>query len=124
MVATVDKLSVEHVLPQGWGNTSYYPLSNDHEDAVPRRNQLLQTFGNLTLLTQSLNSAVSNGPFLEQLDGEKIIPGKRNQICGQSVLTMNAYFQNLVAWSDNDIRARSEILFQQALLLWPKPPVT
>lgn len=122
VVATVDSLSVEHVLPQGWAKTAHYPLSETTDEAISRRNQLLQTFGNLTLLTQSLNSATSNGPFLDLQEGNRVVQGKRNQICSQSVLTMNAYFQTQATWLDGDIRTRSEYLLQQALTLWPMPP--
>ena len=120
-VATVEELSVEHVLPQGWEKTDHYPLSKEPVVTPMERDALLQTFGNLTLLTQSLNSSVSNGPFLDQENGEESIPGKRTQICGQSILTMNAYFQSQPSWSDESIRTRAKVLFDQAKALWPKP---
>lgn len=59
-VPTVEHLTVEHVLPQSWELSDYDDLEFEDVEARARRNRLLHTFGNLTLLTQSLNSSVSN----------------------------------------------------------------
>ena len=56
------KLSIEHILPRGWTETNW-PLPNDSEEAQVERLQLLHTFGNLTLVTGSLNSTLSNDPW-------------------------------------------------------------
>ncbi len=122
VVIDSEKLSVEHVLPREWESKAWYPLSGTGEDSKIKRNQLLHTFGNLTLLTQGLNSSISNGPFLDQVDEkEKIINGKRSEICGQSLLKMNAYFQNKEEWSDFQIRERSKFLSRAAIKLWGLP---
>jgi hypothetical protein len=121
-VPTTEELTVEHILPQGWEGTGHYPLA-DGEDYRLRRNQILHTFGNLTLLTQNLNSAVSNGPFLDRStdDGTGTLEGKRTQICRYSLLNLNAYLQDKQNWTENEIAARAEILFGQAIKLWPLP---
>lgn len=122
-------LTVEHVMPQSWATASvlsWYSLVKD--DDVHRRDRArrVQTFGNLTLLTQALNSAVSNGPFQDrhapQGDGVPtvVIPGKKTGFQG-SLLVMNSYFQNLQTWSDVDIDQRGSALFEQAKLAWPRP---
>jgi hypothetical protein len=110
-------------MPQGWAGTGHYPLASDSDDGLARRNQLVQTFGNLTLLTQSLNSSVSNGPFLDTwVDNNfKMIEGKRTQICRYSLLNLNAYLQSKHQWTEADISERAEVLFKQALRLWPLP---
>ncbi|CAN0532216.1 unnamed protein product, partial [Laminaria digitata] len=100
-----DPLTVEHVLPQQWQEQDYplpAPAHGEDEDAVrSRRETLLHSFGNLTLLTQPLNSSVSNGPFLS----------KRDQIAEHSLLKMNTAFRGLSEWGEADIRARgSELL--------------
>lgn len=125
VVLTVDKLTVEHVLPQGWNKTSHYPLSVDSEENIMMRNQLLNTFGNLTLLTQGLNSSVSNGAFLDAYDEEgKLIEGKRTKICSQSLLNMNAYFQKSPTWEEKEILVRAELIFKEALKIWKLPVVS
>lgn len=79
--ALASSLSVEHVMPREWrahwpmpdgsrptSEQAYAALFNSVEDdtavgRIVRRNRLKDSFGNLTLLTKPLNSAVSNGPY-------------------------------------------------------------
>jgi hypothetical protein len=62
-------LSVEHVLPQG-GRIDDWPYATPETpgstDQYLRRLTVRETLGNLTLLTQVLNSSVGNGPFSEK----------------------------------------------------------
>jgi hypothetical protein len=122
-VQPIEVLTVEHILPQSWEGTGYYPPADGTEEQRLRRNQMLHTFGNLTLLTQSLNSAVSNGPFLDSPsdDGIGVVEGKRTQICMYSLLNLNAYLQGKRNWAEAEIAERAEVLFGQALRLWPLP---
>jgi hypothetical protein len=76
-----------------------------------RRRHLIHSFGNLTLLTQALNSAVSNGPF----------PDKRAAVVRQSGLQLNAYFQDVEGWDEEAILHRGRRLFDKARSLWPHP---
>lgn len=119
---TIDgQLTVEHLLPQSPSLEDYpYPLENElplGDDEMPdtRRDRLTHTVGNLTLLTQPLNSSVSNGPF----------PTKLQEIVKHSDLRLNALFrdpaQHPATWNEAQIRQRGEDLFQTALLIWPKP---
>ena len=111
-------MTIEHVLPQGWDEINW-PLpaiqSGDSRDMlVIKRNAILQTIGNLTLLTQPLNSSVSNGPFKQ----------KREAIAGQSQLRLNSYFQkprDMVEWNEQDIVDRAKRLFEIACQIWPYP---
>lgn len=122
IVLTIDKLTVEHVLPQAWEKTQFYPLGGVTDDLRATRNRLLHTFGNLTLLMQGLNSAVSNGPFEDVVVDDNIrTDGKRTMICGQSLLKMNAYFQGKPTWAEPELTERAEALLNQAIQLWPLP---
>ena len=80
-------------------------------------------FGNLTLLTQPLNSSISNGPFADTIgvEGEQVL-GKRSRL-GQSALLLNTYFHQaaLATWDDLAIENRAKALLKAALLVWPKP---
>jgi hypothetical protein len=96
-----NQLTVEHVLPQKW--EAHWPLPDgrrvteeDDDDQIVTRERMLHTFGNLTLLTHSLNAAIKNGAFAT----------KRPEITKQSALQLNAYFQNIAAWDEGAIRAR------------------
>jgi hypothetical protein len=122
-VPTIQDVTVEHILPQGWEGTGHYPLADDSEEHRQRRNRILHTFGNLTLLTQSLNSSVSNGSFVDSPtgDGTAVLEGKRTQICRYSLLNLNAYLQAKQNWAEGEIAERAEVLFGQAIRLWPLP---
>lgn len=117
-----ETLTVEHVLPQSWEDLGHYPLEDEGDDQRIRRNRLIQTFGNLTLLTQPLNSSVSNGPFLDFEHNGKIVEGKRSGFRG-SLLLLNSYFLNpaLTAWSDDQILERGRSLLSGALRVWARP---
>lgn len=122
-------LTVEHVMPQSWASTdvlSWYPLADDTELIRRDRARRVHTFGNLTLLTQALNSSVSNGSFqdrqVQQGDGLVVVAGKRTGFLG-SLLIMNSYFQkpDIQTWSDADIDKRGCDLFERARQTWSYP---
>jgi hypothetical protein len=115
-------LSVEHVLPQT-PDEKVWPYLPDADGATllwPQlRPILMHSLGNLTLLTQPLNSSVSNGPFST----------KRPAIAAMSRLRMNAYFQRFSdadAWNEKQIAERGQELGSLAMTLWPPPgkPIT
>ena len=113
-----NKLSVEHVMPQKWEEywqlpTAAWPnqLGEPNDDPVARRHKLVQTFGNLTLLVQPLNSAVSNGAY----------ESKRVGIRENSVLRLNKYFDDKDQWDEEAIVRRGESLFEVAKRIWPHP---
>ena len=117
-------LTIEHVLPQGW--IENWPLPNTHPgvpffsringNADPadikesaRRDKLMHSFGNLTLVTQPLNSALQNAPYQD----------KRPAILENSALALNRYFQNLDSWDEVSILKRGAELFEAAKTIWP-----
>lgn len=111
-----EKLTVEHLLPQEWKPN--YPMPEDlplreDESAETRRQRLINTVGNLTLLTDSLNIAISNGPFL----------GKAQEIAALSDLRINAEFREreLKSWDEHDVLERGARLFETAKVIWPRP---
>ncbi|MBB1116686.1 DUF262 domain-containing protein [Stenotrophomonas sp. W1S232] len=117
------ELSVEHVMPQSWANLPDYVLGDDQDDARLAREASLHNLGNLTLLTQPLNSSVSNGPFADGVDsGGVVIPGKRSQL-GKSALLINTWFQqgNISVWNEEEVARRAASLASAALLVWPRP---
>lgn len=115
-VSIAGPLTVEHVMPQVW--RTHWPPPAPAPTVTPgdptpeeRRDELLHTFGNLTLLTQKLNSDVSNGPY----------PAKREEILGQGLLRLHAYFRNVEVWDEANILIRGRALFAHAARLWPYP---
>lgn len=105
-------LTVEHVLPQG-ATKSDWPLDGADDPIQARliRDLLTQNLGNLTLLTQPLNSSVSNGPYKD----------KRPEIAGQSQLALNTYFQTAMVWGESEISLRARGLAERAIAIWPPP---
>lgn len=112
-------LTIEHVMPQN-GDEKVWPRPAKSDDgtwdleAIQRRSQRLHSVGNLTLLTQPLNSAISNGPFA----------AKRKEITSKSVLQLNAYFQDFKdwdLWTEEAILARGRKLLEVAKTVWPHP---
>ena len=125
---TIDgPLTVEHIMPQGWienwplpdGTTgmNYLELYNvEPEDkraeATRKRNGLIQTFGNLTILTQQLNSSVSNSPW----------DVKKPELLGISLLPINQQLlHDVKVWDESAIEKRSKILLKNAISIWRSP---
>ena len=107
-----DGLTVEHVLPQQW--QTHWPLAEATPENQERRGRLLHSIGNLTLVTQAFNSALSNEPFAV----------KRQEIVTTSLLMLNTHFQRYDdndAWDEDEVVARADSLFAYALKIWPLP---
>ena len=110
-------------MPQSWeenweldnGATSVVlDIASYPSDPEAVRDQMIQTFGNLTLLTHTLNASVSNASF----------EVKRPAITAQSLLKLNAYFQSAVHWDEVTIKQRGEHLFDIARQIWAHPAQT
>lgn len=109
-------LTVEHFLPQHW-ETYWKMESNENEKAEDflarkvRRNTLLHTFGNLTLVTKSLNPAISNGRF----------KAKKDEILKHSAINLNRFLYQTESWDEDDIIKRGNTLFTVASKTWKYP---
>lgn len=103
---------VEHLLPQAW--KTHWPV--DGLAAEIDRNEHVHRLGNLTLLTESLNSAVSNGPWLGA-------NGKREKLAKFDVLLMNRDVRATGAdgWDEKHIDDRAERLIDAITRIWPVP---
>ena len=58
-LSETSKLTVEHLLPQGWTQAGW-PLPNPSVEATEARNAFIGLIGNLTLATRQLNSSMAN----------------------------------------------------------------
>lgn len=105
------RLSIEHVMPQEW--ESHWPLKGGGEEAIERRELMLQTFGNLTLVTPAFNTKLSNREF----------KAKKKEIKRTSRLLLNRCFweDELLDWNEDAIRRRGRELFDLARRRWPHP---
>lgn len=106
------KLHIEHVMPRKW--ELHWPLPQGLR--ADERDRLIHTVGNLTLLTGRLNSKVSNGPWIGT-------DGKRHGLEAHDVLMLNRELLkgSEVAWTDTEIRKRSDCLASLIIEIWPVP---
>lgn len=115
-ITIAENLTIEHILPQSWESSWPKLLESEtktesEETAIERRNRLLHSLGNLTLLTQELNSSVSNGSYNM----------KGPEIAKQSALQLNTHFQETKNWNEEEIQKRGRILLEDAKKIWPYP---
>lgn len=119
-------LTIEHVMPQYW--QTHWPLrATDTVDAntgepdpikeqksQQQRERLINTIGNLTLITGSLNPSLSNSAWAK----------KRPELMKFSKLNLNQYFHAVEAdeWDDAAIERRTARLSDQLVKIWPALP--
>jgi hypothetical protein len=80
-------------------------------EASGRRNSILHTLGNLTIITQPLNSAVSNSAWKD----------KKPQMLKSSLLPINQQLISYDTWNEEIISRRGEELFERAKSIWCAP---
>ena len=101
--------SVEHLIPQGWEKN--WPLP---EGVTPQaRGKNVHLLGNLTLVTKSLNSSLSNDKW------EK----KKDSLSDRDIGFMNKkiVLEHSDNWSDADVEKRTVEIENVILQLWPVP---
>ncbi len=89
---------------EGLVNTSYLDAFN----LALTRDQVLQSIGNLTLVTRELNAKLGNRPFLEKKTDLKA-----------SRLMLNSEIRHYQAWDVNEIHTRAEKLIADVCKIWP-----
>ena len=105
-------LTIEHLMPVGWREEEWpLPDGVDEDAAVYQRNTLIHTIGNLTLVTQKLNSSLSNSPWEHKRDG----------LQEHSVLLLNNELMSESAWNEESIRSRSQRMADLVCEVWPGP---
>jgi hypothetical protein len=103
------KYSIEHLIPQGW--ESNWPLPE--EVASQEREKNVHLLGNLTLVTDSLNSALSNDPWQK----------KKDILFARDIGFMNKRIMkdNPESLPDSYIEVRTAEIEKVILQLWPVP---
>lgn len=124
-----DGLSVEHVMPSSW--KEHWPLMNgveptsydffraqfefEEDDSVVgqivRRNRLKHSVGNLSIVTRSFNSKLSNKGF----------EVKKTEFADQSILMLNKEIAKETEWDEQRIEIRSKRISDLAKDIWPIP---
>ncbi|MBO3725061.1 DUF262 domain-containing protein [Actinomyces bowdenii] len=106
--------TVEHLMPQQW-RTNWADSADDgaEEDAAARRDRLLHTLGNLTLVTQRLNSSLSNSSWESK---RKALEATTSLLITRAVTTGHPQ-----EWGDDDIRRRTADMIEDILSIWVAP---
>lgn len=103
------RLTVEHILPQKW--QEHWPLP-DHAppEAEARREEVLHRFGNLTILSGSLNTSVSNEAWTK----------KRTALLSHGQLLMNGRLSLREEWDESAIAERGEEIAIAFCRIWSR----
>jgi hypothetical protein len=106
--------TIEHLLPQNW-RANWKPeweAESDSEQSA-QRDRTLQELGNLTLVTQRLNSRVSDGDW-----NSKVAHFLR---ANDVLLTNDVTQTHPVRWAEDLISRRTADLTSSILKIWPAP---
>jgi hypothetical protein len=101
---------IEHILPRSWRET--WPVETP--EAAEDRQARVHRLGNLTLLTKSLNSKVSNGPWRT----------KRAALLDHNTITLTGRVIKRTEnhnWDEELIDSRTTELIDAILRVWPVP---
>lgn len=104
--------TIEHILPRKW--QVHWPLPPGK--TVEDRDALVDTLGNLTLLTSKLNTKVSNGPWLGA-DGKYRALEKHDVL----MLNRNLLKHTTEGWHEENISTRCEQLIEKVIEIWKVP---
>jgi len=117
VLALTEKLTIEHVMPQTW--QTHWPLPASvvgdplaERKASDRRDVLLNSLGNLTLITGAFNSSLQNGAWAV----------KRPELLTYGKINLTQYFHGPDAenWDEDAIGKRTEHLFDLLVQIWPE----
>ena len=104
-------LTIEHLMPLSWEANWPLPDGADGEPGKEYRNRIVHTIGNLTLVSQKLNSSLSNAPWVRKLDA----------LQEHSVMSLNSELRNQSHWNEDTIRGRSRRMANLISECWPGP---
>lgn len=114
-------LSIEHVMPEAW--EEHWPLpdgryaqekftrlfASEPDELAKKRDSVVHTIGNLTLLTQPMNSSLQNAAYAD----------KRPEILKHSALALNREFHGYTSWDEATIEQRGRKMLDIAFSIWP-----
>lgn len=101
---------IEHLLPRSWQNT--WPVETP--DDIEKRQERVHRLGNLTLLTRSLNSKISNAAWA----------GKRAALLDHNTITLTGRVIKRTeeqTWDEELIDERTAKMIDAILAVWPVP---
>ena len=108
----INKYSLEHLMPKKWRN-NWNKLSSKESEI--NRDRKLLTLGNLTIITQSLNSSIRDSKWEDKLKGKN----KKGGLIEYSVgLKTISQFLKYPEWNEKTIEERALFLYEKAKQIW------
>ena len=98
------KLTIDHILPQGWNNDQGWSGSWNQNDA----NQLLNKIENLTLLSELKNKSLQEMSFEEK---KKVYKGEDGR--GITAFNMSTLVAKNVVWGPSELHKRKEWIMER-----------
>lgn len=99
--------TLEHILPQSLSDNWQHELGDEWAEV---QREHLHTLGNLTLVTQTWNSSLSNAPFAV----------KKDRLAENGLRLNGDYFERPIAqWNKESILIRADWLADRVMETWP-----
>ena len=106
-----NQYTLEHMMPKKWRN-KWGALD---DEAATRRDRKLLTFGNLAIITHSLNASIRDAEWVVKKQGKGYKDGLA--LCAAGLATMDGVLEK-ESWGEEDIDERAEWLADKALTVW------
>lgn len=122
------KFTLEHIMPKKWEkHWSDVPILNkgetlasDSEEGKQFRNAAIQSIGNKTLLTCSLNASLKNAAFLRKVEGDgPNRPGYKKHTLLLLTGDIVDQAKSDPVWDEAHIETRKAELYEKFITLWP-----
>ena len=112
-LAINNELQIEHLLPQEWDQ--YWSVASEPDDTLAEREQArashVHRLGNLTLVSPSMNPAISNREWEH----------KRGALREHSSLLITQRYLERDLWDEAAIHERASTLIDTIIEIWPGP---
>ena len=108
----INKYSLEHLMPKKWRNN--WDKLSSKESEINRDRKLL-TLGNLTIITQSLNSSIRDSKWEDKLKGKNKKGGLTEYSVGLKTISQ---FLEYPEWDEKTIEERALFLYEKAKQIW------
>ncbi len=109
----MSKYSLEHIMPKKWIN--HWDMPNN-QTLVDERNHKLLTLGNLTIITQALNTSIRDADWSTKKVGNGI--GKEGlEKYAEGIDTFSSFLAR-TEWNEKTIEERADFLYKKAVTVW------
>ena len=112
-------LTIEHVMPRQRDAAGYTAPEMQAHGGNP---ELIESFGNMTLLPSRLNSKLSTEPWVTKNDA--YLNEDTNKLALNRDLVHDGGKRKLNDWTDREIRRRAARLAKRAIDIWPRGQIS